>query len=75
VRVLFGAKRVPEISASLGMGMREFKRNLNEVEGAVASQLVTLDDRSLGAPHSAPTSEPARRDGSDDLAREPRCVL
>jgi len=35
VLVLFGAKRVPEISASFGKGIREFKRNLNDVESAV----------------------------------------
>lgn len=33
VLVLFGAKRIPEISASLGQGIREFKRNMaDEVE-------------------------------------------
>ena len=35
VLVLFGAKRVPEISASFGKGIREFKRNLNDVEGSL----------------------------------------
>src|SRR5258708_11206757 len=35
VLVLFGAKRVPEISASFGKGIREFKRNLNDVEVSV----------------------------------------
>jgi sec-independent protein translocase protein TatA len=32
VLVLFGAKRIPEISASFGKGIREFKRNVNDVE-------------------------------------------
>ena len=35
VLVLFGAKRVPEISASFGKGIREFKRNLNDVESTI----------------------------------------
>ena len=32
VLVLFGAKRIPEISASFGKGIREFKKNVNDVE-------------------------------------------
>ena len=35
VLVLFGAKRVPEISASFGKGIREFKKNLNDVESTI----------------------------------------
>jgi sec-independent protein translocase protein TatA len=32
VLVLFGAKRVPEIGASIGKGIREFKRNISDVD-------------------------------------------
>jgi sec-independent protein translocase protein TatA len=32
VLVLFGARRVPEIGASLGKGIREFKRSINDVD-------------------------------------------
>jgi sec-independent protein translocase protein TatA len=39
VLVLFGAKRVPEISASFGKGIREFKRNLNDVESSVTGAI------------------------------------
>ena len=35
VLVLFGAKRIPEISASFGKGIREFKKNVNEVERSI----------------------------------------
>ena len=35
VLVLFGAKRVPEIGASLGKGIREFKKSINEVQNQV----------------------------------------
>jgi sec-independent protein translocase protein TatA len=51
VLVLFGAKRIPEISASFGKGIREFKKNVNDVE-----RQVTEPDR----------SEPRLR-GSDPL--------
>ena len=61
VVVLFGAKRIPEISASFGKGIREFKRNLNDV-----------DD--IAAPSQAPPalrSEPA----AHDAVREPRRLI
>ena len=32
ILVLFGARRVPEIGASIGKGIREFKRNINDVD-------------------------------------------
>ena len=34
VLLLFGAKRVPEIGASIGKGIREFKRGLSDAEDA-----------------------------------------
>ena len=30
VLLLFGAKRIPEIAGSMGKGIKEFKRNINE---------------------------------------------
>ena len=35
VLLLFGARRLPEIGASLGKGIREFKRSISEVGDAV----------------------------------------
>lgn len=32
VLVIFGAKRVPEIGASIGRGIREFKKNISDVD-------------------------------------------
>jgi sec-independent protein translocase protein TatA len=32
VLLLFGAKRIPEIAGSLGKGINEFKRNLNDAQ-------------------------------------------
>ena len=37
VLLLFGAKRLPEIGASMGKGIREFKRSLSEVNNSVSS--------------------------------------
>jgi len=30
VMLLFGAKRIPEIAGSMGKGIKEFKKNINE---------------------------------------------
>ncbi len=39
VLVLFGARRVPEIGASLGKGIREFKRSINDVQRQVTDEV------------------------------------
>lgn len=35
VLVVFGAKRLPEIGASMGKGIREFKRSLRDVQDSI----------------------------------------
>ena len=47
VLLLFGAKRLPEVGASIGKGIREFKRSLSDTQDAIMGQ----DDpnRSLGS--------------------------
>ena len=39
VLVLFGARKVPEIGASIGKGIREFKKNISDVERDVREPL------------------------------------
>jgi sec-independent protein translocase protein TatA len=39
VLLLFGAKRIPEIAGSMGKGIREFKKSINEVQSSVQSDL------------------------------------
>lgn len=36
VLLLFGAKRIPEIAGSFGKGIKEFKKNMNEVQSEIA---------------------------------------
>lgn len=36
VLLLFGAKRIPEIAGSFGKGIKEFKKNMNEVQSELA---------------------------------------
>jgi len=38
VLLLFGAKRIPEIAGSMGKGIKEFKKNINEATREVTSE-------------------------------------
>ena len=49
ILLLFGAKRIPEIAGSMGKGIKEFKKQMNEVEqmgrgDAYSSPRLTADD-------------------------------
>lgn len=39
VMLLFGAKRIPEIAGSMGKGIKEFKRNINDATREDTSSL------------------------------------
>jgi sec-independent protein translocase protein TatA len=41
ILLLFGAKRIPEIAGSMGKGIREFKKNINEATREVTSETKT----------------------------------
>jgi len=41
VLLVFGAKRIPEIGASLGQGIREFKRSIKEIDTQADQRSVT----------------------------------
>ena len=58
VLLLFGAKRLPEIGASMGKGIREFKKNISDAE------------RTLREPESDVRSERLARPAAVDQARE-----
>ena len=48
--LVFGAKRIPEIGASIGQGIKEFKKSLKDVGDA--------DVRDVAPPPSAPSTLP-----------------
>ena len=50
--LLFGTKRLPEMGASLGQGIREFKKSLHEIGDAadIASPAPAPEPRRLAAP-------------------------
>ena len=62
VLLLFGAKRLPEIGASFGKGIREFKRSMTEAGDATNAPSNDKASRQIdGANQPAPTSgEPKR---------------
>ncbi|MEP7066532.1 MAG: twin-arginine translocase TatA/TatE family subunit [Gemmatimonadota bacterium] len=37
ILLLFGAKRIPEVAASFGRGIKEFKKNINDVTQEVTT--------------------------------------
>jgi sec-independent protein translocase protein TatA len=69
VLVLFGAKRIPEISASFGKGIREFKKNVNEVERSITEPEPRTEAR-LPAPD--PT---VRREAAEETRPEPKRLI
>ena len=45
ILLLFGAKRIPEIAGSMGKGIKEFRKNIND-----ATREVTSETRAPGQP-------------------------
>ena len=68
VLVVFGAKRVPEIGASIGKGIREFKRNISDMDRQIKEpeREARIDRVNAG--------EPVAR-GEDDTTSEPKRLL
>ncbi len=66
VLLLFGAKRIPEIAGSFGKGIREFKKNMNDVQREIASP-----EQNEALPPAAPRA--VQHD--DAPAKEPKRLL
>ena len=71
VLVLFGAKRIPEISASFGKGIREFKKNVNEVERSITEPEPSRYDSRLAAGEPTRTQAPA----NEEVRPEPKRLI
>lgn len=67
VLLLFGAKRIPEIAGSFGKGIKEFKKNMNEVQ------------REIAPPAEREALPPAERERApqhdDSVAKEPKRLI
>ena len=77
VLLVFGAKRLPEIGASLGKGIREFKTSVSEIQADVARsteperrEVSSSQQRPSVAP--PPASEPAAAPSAQPQAAESR---
>ena len=63
VLVLFGARRVPEIGASIGKGIREFKKNISDTDREIRAPITearSADRLNPGDTSVVSTEEPAR---------------
>jgi sec-independent protein translocase protein TatA len=68
VLLLFGAKRLPEIGASMGKGIREFKKSVTDVGQAINEP---ARDERVERPRAADPAIPTR----DDDRPEPKRLL
>ncbi len=57
VLLLFGAKRIPEIAGSLGKGITEFKRNINDAQRQITEPVTRNEQVQSGKTPVASTEE------------------
>jgi sec-independent protein translocase protein TatA len=72
VLVLFGAKRVPEIGASIGKGIREFKKNINDADREIREPIRearTTERLTAGNPDFV------RREQEEEARPEPKRLI
>jgi sec-independent protein translocase protein TatA len=74
VLLLFGAKRLPEMGASIGKGIREFKKSLTDVEREVTRVEREPARSERLAPGEADAVTP-HAESDDAAAREPKRLL
>ena len=70
VLLLFGAKRIPEIAGSMGKGIKEFKKNIND-----ATREIDPNAQSYEPPRLTQAELDARRTAeprTEEPAREPK---
>ncbi len=69
VLLLFGAKRLPEIGSSMGKGIREFKKSINDLNRSVTE--IDREERA-DLPRERPAAAPQR---DEDAQPEPKRLL
>jgi sec-independent protein translocase protein TatA len=65
VLLLFGAKRLPEVGASIGKGIREFKRSLTDTQEAIMGN----DDQRNLQPRQPEETTPSKPSSSGEPKR------
>lgn len=59
--ILFGARRLPEIGAAMGKGIREFRRSMREVREDIERPEPPAEPRRLQSPEEAGRTDPPTR--------------
>ena len=73
VLLLFGAKRLPEIGASMGKGIREFKKSISDVDRNLREpERESRIDRDYS---SERIQNPAREGATEEQRPEPKRLL
>ncbi|HEU4786678.1 MAG TPA: twin-arginine translocase TatA/TatE family subunit [Gemmatimonadaceae bacterium] len=76
VLVLFGARRVPEIGASIGKGIREFKKNISEADREIREPIrESLREARSTEPLGAGEATSARRAEEEAVRPEPKRLM
>jgi sec-independent protein translocase protein TatA len=71
VLVLFGARRVPEIGASIGKGIREFKRNISDTERQIRDSAAIDEPRAADRLSTGAMDQPPR----EEVRPEPKRLI
>ncbi len=72
VLLLFGAKRLPEIGASMGKGIREFKRSITDIDRSISEGAGEGRERERLRESEAP---PAAERKDDESRPEPKRLM
>ena len=74
ILLLFGAKRIPEIAGSMGKGIKEFRKNINEATRDITSETQQAIDTDTQTRLTA--AELERRRAAEEAERpEPKRLL
>ena len=73
ILLLFGAKRIPEIAGSVGKGIKEFKKEMNDMERSVTDRDVGVPPRLTADDLRHPNARTAPNDAEQQ--REPRRLI
>jgi sec-independent protein translocase protein TatA len=67
ILLLFGAKRIPEVAASFGKGIKEFKKNINDATREVTDE--TKSPSQLDSPSRLTAADLERRRATEEAER------
>ena len=67
ILLLFGAKRIPEIAGSMGKGIKEFRKNINDATREVTEE--TKSPSQLESPSRLTAADLERRRAAEEAER------